>query len=173
MTSACKLFLSLSCFSFSVLHSMASLAAQHLNHEVRNRKFLRTLCASNTPTHSLAVCWCEEVYTYWGFLRFVIWLERERFWIWTESCTTSSEILYPGTQCTRQVDDLTGGRVVQRAERAGKCLKCDLTGDRLAESHSGVYQFRFYTSLQTSWTTGRSDVTISVTGTDEYIKSTH
>ena len=39
--------------------------------------------------------------------------------------------------------------------------------------HSAVYQFRFYSSLQTSWITGRSGVTLSVTGTEEYIKSAH
>ena len=57
------------------------------------------------------------------------------------------------------------GRV--RGHSNSKYPKCDLRVGRLAESHCVVYQFRFYSSLQISWTSGRSGVTLFVTGTDD------
>ena len=47
---------------------------------------------------------------------------------------------------------------------------CSLTIDKLSDDHSGVYYFRFYTTLHMSWITGSSGVTLSVTGTHKYIK---
>ena len=46
---------------------------------------------------------------------------------------------------------------------------CSLKIDKLSDDHSGVYHFRFYTTLHTRWITGRSGVTVSVTRNDEHI----
>ncbi|XP_076136805.1 B-cell receptor CD22-like [Alosa pseudoharengus] len=40
---------------------------------------------------------------------------------------------------------------------------CSLKIDKLSDDHSGVYQFRFYTTLDRSWITGRSGVALSIT----------
>ena len=49
---------------------------------------------------------------------------------------------------------------------------CSLKIDKLSDEHSGVHYFRFYTALHTSWITGRSGVTVSVTRIDEHIQLT-
>ncbi|XP_062391049.1 sialoadhesin-like [Sardina pilchardus] len=40
---------------------------------------------------------------------------------------------------------------------------CSLKIDKLSDDHSGVYQFRFYTTLHRSWITGRPGVVLSIT----------
>ena len=49
---------------------------------------------------------------------------------------------------------------------------CSLKIDKLSDDHSGVYHFRFYTTIYTSWIRGRSGVTVSVTRNDEHIQLT-
>ena len=62
------------------------------------------------------------------------------------------------------------GRV--REHSNSKYPDCSLKIDKLSDDHSGVYHFRFYTALHTSWITGRSGVTVSVTRNDEHIQLT-
>ena len=50
---------------------------------------------------------------------------------------------------------------------------CSLTIDKLSDDHSGVYHFRFYTTLHRKyWITGKPGVTVSVTRNDEHIQLT-
>ena len=50
---------------------------------------------------------------------------------------------------------------------------CSLKIDKLSDDHSGVYYFRFYTTLHRKyWITGKPGVTVSVTRNDEHIQLT-
>ena len=49
---------------------------------------------------------------------------------------------------------------------------CSLKIDKLSDDHSGVYHFRFYTTLHWSWITGRSGVSVSVIRNNEHIQLT-
>lgn len=60
------------------------------------------------------------------------------------------------------------GRVIERSK--SNYPDCSLEMDKLTDEHSGVYHFRFYTSLHlTSWIAGSSGVTLPVTGNNNYI----
>ncbi|XP_076146109.1 B-cell receptor CD22-like [Alosa pseudoharengus] len=55
-------------------------------------------------------------------------------------------------------------------ERSGRVIKyyppdydCSLKIDKLTDDHSGVYQFRFYTTLHRSWIISKLGITVSVT----------
>lgn len=61
---------------------------------------------------------------------------------------------------------------IVREHSNSKYPDCSLSIDKLSDDHSGVYHFRFYTVLHTSWITGRSGVTVSVTRNDEHIQLT-
>ena len=63
-------------------------------------------------------------------------------------------------------------------ERSGRVIvhnppnyDCSLRIDKLSDDHSGVYQFRFYTTLHRSWITGRSGVELLITGNVQLSKN--
>lgn len=53
---------------------------------------------------------------------------------------------------------------VREVSNANKYPACSLKIGSLADHHAGVYHFRFYTALHTSWTTGKYGVTLSING---------